>query len=69
MISTDGAWILTCAKQVPTRGEIGEIWSQVYDTLQTSDSSWELLKTENEQVKTGKKILTDETGMKLLNLE
>ena len=69
MISTEGAWIRTCAKQLPSRREIGEIKSQVqvYDTLQTSDSSWEFLKIE--KVKTVQTILIDETGMKLLNFE
>ena len=44
-----------------------EIYSHVYDKLQTSDSSWEFLKIENEQMK--QTVLIDKSDVKLLILK
>ena len=44
---------------------IRENESYVYGKRQTSDSSWEFLKIENEQMKQSKTILIDENNVKL----
>ena len=44
---------------------IRENESHVYGKRQTSDSSWEFLKIENEQMKQSKTILIDENNVKL----
>ena len=43
-----------------------EIWSDVHDKRQTSDSSWEFLKVEKEQMKYSTTILVDKSDVKLL---
>ena len=49
-------------------GENREFKLHVYGKRQTSDSSWELFKTENEQIKTGQKILIDKKLGETTNL-
>ena len=51
-----------------TRRSIREFKLHVYGKGQTSDSSWEFLKMENERIKTAQKIFMDEKVRENTNL-
>ena len=54
-------WAKHCGIEQRHETAIREFKLHVHDKRQTSDSSWEFLKIENEQIKTALKIHMDKT--------